>query len=159
MAEMGERGIYIMSMASYVKSLESKRKLLARLNDDIKKREVKLRWLRYKESLKQKAGPKEVKAGTVVAKIWPRGIDLSDMVRLYGYLRTNNDGAHEGSSYEYTTMTGDPEEDRWRKGRHRDSTGPTFIRASAAKRWDRLAKAMNNLIKNEAVIVKELSRD
>lgn len=126
--------------------LARKRKALGALDLEIKAREGKLRMLEAKAAdAKAAKQPVTVEAGTVVIMVRNSEIKLSTEVRLRGKVRYG-----EGCCYELAKSTGDPEKDKWIGGH--DFCSPTFLRKEAAKKWDQLAKQMNQLIEAEVVL-------
>ena len=136
------------------KALASKSKASTSLTAIIEKLSGKLRMAEASAADEaDKKKPRYVPAGTHVAKVWPGGVQLADEVTLHGHIYDGDiqlGREPNGSCYRHVHMTGDPEKDRWRGVQH-DLTGPTFIWLHAAKRWNRLAKAMNRLLEMERV--------
>lgn len=137
-------------------ALSKQRLLLSGLPDQIKQTERALADARAKraQAVLDAGKPTPVPRGTVVAKVWPSYIHQADEVKLRGYTRPPCEDELDARSttYDYVRMTGNPEKDKWRRGGCNDHTSPTFIRASAAKRWNELARKMNRLLLRERVI-------
>jgi hypothetical protein len=127
-------------------ALKRRRASLAKLTHEIRQFEIALVKAREAEAAEQRRlkEPMPVRAGTEAIKVWPGGIGLADRVRLKRW-----DG--RGVCYDYLEMTGDEEEDRWRRNGCCDHTSPTFLQPHAAAEWNRLAKRMNKLLDKERI--------
>lgn len=136
-------------MSKFSKLLVNKERELERLSKTVHrlKEAVAKEKQRERDAQLQAAEPWVIGHGGHVCKVWPGRIHLVDDVRLQSW------GQFGGIVYEYVAMTGDEEEDRFRRGSCQDMTSPTFIRKEAARRWNRLARAMNSLLDKERIVL------